>query len=188
MNNAAEHSMYFAAIVCPSPIEEKVLHFKHWMKNQFGCLVAMRSPAHITLIPPFWLDEIRETELLQTLQSFTSVMDELEIQLEDFSHFGKKVLYVHVKENSALEEVKFQAENYFMQSFGDVIKKDDHVFHPHVTIANRDLKPGDFEKAWQHFSIKAFNQTFRANIISVLKFSQGKWNVIGEKNWMTAAK
>lgn len=46
-------SMYFVAVVCPDEINQKVLSFKHWMRDQFGCTVALKSPAHITLIPHF---------------------------------------------------------------------------------------------------------------------------------------
>lgn len=183
MNPSTTHNMFFIAIVCPPEVNEKVLRFKHWMKEQFGCVVALKSPAHITLIPPFWLEDVRETELLQTLQSFRSDMDELEIQLDGFSHFGKRVLFINVKENPALHELKKQTEIHFIQSFGDTIKKDERPFHPHISIANRDMKPGDFEKAWQHFSKKEFKETFRTKTISLLKLSPGKWNVIGSTNW-----
>lgn len=176
-------SMYFVAILCPPPADEKVLRFKHWMKDRFGCVVALKSPAHITLIPPFWLDETKEAELQQTLQSITSDKDELEIQLNGFSHFGKRVLFVNVKDNPALEELKNQIEIHFMKSFSDIIKKDNRPFHPHITIANRDLKPGDFEKAWEHFSKNNFNATFNTRTISLLKLSTGKWNVIGSTKW-----
>lgn len=153
------------------------------MKEQFGCVVALKSPSHITLIPPFWLDEAREMELLRTLQSFKTDIDELEIHLEGFSHFGKKILFVQVKANSALEELKKQTENHFMQSFGNIIKKDDRLFHPHITIATRDLKPQDFSKAWEYFSKKNFSATFQSRTITLLKLSPGKWNIIGEKKW-----
>jgi 2'-5' RNA ligase len=183
MNRSSEHNMYFLAILCPPQVDDKVLSFKHWVKEQFASVVALKSPAHITLIPPFWLEETREAELLQTLQSFTSDMEELEIQLEVFLHFGKKVLFVQVKENPSLQELQSQTENYFLQSFGGSIKKDNRPFHPHITIANRDIKPGDFGKAWQYFSKKIFKETFRTKTISLLKLISTKWIVIGEKNW-----
>ena len=183
MNLPATHSMYYAAIVCPPEAEEKVVHFKHWMKEQFGCVVALRSPAHITLIPPFWLEEARETKLQNAVQSFASDIEELEIHLEGFAHFARRVLFIGVKENPALEEIKKQTEFHLMKSFSDVIKTDDRPFHPHITIANRDLKPSDFIKAWEHFSKKDFKEIFHSRTISLLKLSPGKWSVIGEKEW-----
>ena len=168
MEQSAPHNMYFVAILCPLPVNEKVLLFKNWMKEQFGCVVALKSPAHITLVPPFWLREANELLLLQSLQSFETTLDGLEIELDGFSHFGKRVLFVSVKENPALNELKSQVEGHFMKSFGASIQKDDRPFHPHITIANRDLKPSDFEKAWQHFNNRAFREIFPANSISSL--------------------
>jgi 2'-5' RNA ligase len=175
--------MYFVAILCPPAVDEKLQQYKYWMKERFGSVVALKSPSHITLIQPFWFERDKEGILKRLLQDFTSDMDELEIQLEGFSHFGKRVLFAAVRENHSLEEVKKQAEDHFAESCHDIVKKDDRPFHPHITIANRDLKPGDFEKAWQHFSEKPFTEAFRTQTISLLKLTDGKWNVISEKRW-----
>jgi 2'-5' RNA ligase len=183
VNLSIKHSMYYVAIVCPPGVDEKVIQFKQWMKEQFGCVVALKSPAHITLIQPFWLDNERETDLLQTLQSFSGDGEELVIQFEGFSHFGNRVLFIQVKENPALQEMQRQTEKHFLPYFNDVKKKDIRPFHPHITIANRDMKPGDFQKAWQNFSEKKFNDAFCTKAISLLKLSQGKWKVIGSANW-----
>ena len=183
MRQSGAHSMFFVAIICPPSVEKKVLEYKRRMKEQFGCTVALKSPAHITLIPPFWLEDESETTLVDTLQLFSSDIDTLEIHLNGFSHFGKRVLFVKVNENPALEEIKKQVENHFSKVFNDVFKKDDRPFHPHVTIANRDIKPSDFLTAWEYFSKKEFNKIFHINGISLLKLCQGKWGVIGAKSW-----
>ena len=183
MNFSSRHNMYFVAIVCPQEIDKDVLQFKNWMKEQFGCVVALKSPAHITLIPPFWLDEEKEKKLLETLQAFKSETNELEIQLDGFSKFGKRVLFIRVLENPGLDKIKNETEYHFVNSFGDLVKKDDRAFHPHVTIANRDLKPADLEKAWEHFEKKVFKENFSSQTISLLKLTAGKWKVIGEKKW-----
>ncbi len=183
MNLSATHRMYFIAILCPPELDKKVLQFKYWMKEQFGSVVALKSPAHITLIQPFWMEEGSEEKLKQTLELFTSDMNELEIQLENFSHFGKRVLFARVQENPSLDEFRNQVENHFLRAYGDLIKKNDRPFHPHITIANRDLKPGDFKKAWQHFSNKIFKEKFHSKTVSLLKLTDGKWNVTGEKTY-----
>ena len=183
MRQSGAHSMFFVAIICPPSVDKKVLQYKRLMKEQFGCIVALKSPAHITLIPPFWLEDEREKALVDTLQLFSSDIDTLKIHLNGFSHFGKRVLFVKVNENPALEEVKKQVENHFIKVFNDVFKKGDRTFHPHVTIANRDIKPSDFLTAWQYFSQKEFNEIFPGITISLLKLSSGQWNIIGEKTW-----
>ena len=182
MNQQAAHSMYYVAVLCPPEIDKKILEYKRWMKERFGCVVALKSPAHITLIPPFWLEEEKETILQHTCTSFASELPELTIGIQGFSHFSKKVLYAVVTGNPAIEELKKQVEVHFVSSF-DVIKKDERPFHPHITIATRDLKPSDFIKAWDYFSTKEFTTTFTTQTISLLKLIEGKWNVIKEKNW-----
>ena len=178
------HSMYFVGIVCPGELDKKVHQFKIWMLEHYGCKVALRSPAHITLVPPFWFDESGEDLLLQTLSSFHSDARELVVGLNDFSHFSKRVLFIQILYNNGLNIIKSATELHFRRSLGDIIKLDDRPFTPHITIANRDLKPSDFIKAWEHFSKKSFDDSFHTSHISLLKLGTEKWNVIAEKNWM----
>jgi 2'-5' RNA ligase len=177
MSAAATHSMYFIAIVCPETINEKIQKFKQWMKDRFGCVVAMRSPAHITLIPPFWFMHEREHELVNPVQAFINPSPQ-KIELDGFSHFRKKVLFARVKENPSLNELKSEAERYFTGKIGASFRIDERPFHPHVTIANRDMKPSHFEEAWQHFSNKTFQESFDSNSIALLKLNPGGWTVI----------
>ena len=180
MSTSATHKMYYVATVCPEQINEKIQKLKQWMKDRFGCVVAMKSPAHITLIPPFWFLIEREHELVNAVQTFTNPSLPVKIELEGFSHFRKKVLFVQVKENASLGELKGGTEKYFSGKFGAIFKKDDRAFHPHITVANRDMKPSHFEQAWGHFSNMIFEESFSSNSISLLKLNPGKWTIIAE--------
>jgi 2'-5' RNA ligase len=175
--------MYYLAIVCPQAIDQKVSQFKQLMKDRFSCIVAMKSPAHITLIAPFWFDEDREHELVDALASFHSDMETLTLHLAGFNHFNRRVLFVELEAQPALEELREQLSQYFTTRFPGEIKKDLRPFHPHVTIATRDLKPGDFIKAWDYFSHQEFTASFTTQTISLLKLSPGKWNVFSEQQW-----
>ncbi len=183
MKQGVTHNMHYVAIVCPLQINEKVLRCKQWMKEQFGCVVALKSPAHITLVPPFWLEEAKQTQLQEVLGSFTSDLPETTINLEGFDHFRKQVLFINVKENMVLKELKKEAEAHFSEGFSNRIKKENRLFHPHITIANRDMKPSHFEEAWEYFSKKEFKETFSIKTISLLKLEEGKWNAIDRKMW-----
>ncbi len=182
MDIPVTHAMYFVAIMCPPELDQYVLQLKYRMRDQFGSVVALKSPAHITIIPPFWLDLNKEKKLQETLQAFGTDRDELIIHLDGFSTFSKRVLFIRVLENSGLEVIKKQAEQHFAATFGDLIPKD-RPFHAHITIANRDLKPGDFEKAWLYFSNKNCKENFSSRTISLLKLTEGNWKVIAEKSW-----
>ncbi len=176
-------SMYYVAVLCPPAIDDKVQKHKLWMRDHFSCTVALKSAAHITLISPFWLKNESEQLLINTLQSFQTDKLPVEIQLRNFSHFSDRVISVAVDENQQLAVLHKETEDHFIQSFYGIIKPDGRPFHPHVTIANRDVKPGDFIKAWEHFGKEKFAESFQATAVSLLKLEQEKWNLLAEKQF-----
>lgn len=175
------NQLYYIALLCPERIDRMVLGHKLWLKEQFGCALALKSPAHLTLIPPFRLEENREEALIQALQTFTGAKEELSIVLNGFGHFSKRVVFIKVEENPALYELKKQTELHLIPSFGDAIKPGTRPFHPHVTLATRDLPLHAFDAAWTHFSTLPFRETFRAGTLSLLRLYPGQWKVIREK-------
>jgi 2'-5' RNA ligase len=183
MSSANVHSMYYIAIVCPEVINKKVLQYKLWMQQHFDCKVALKSPAHITLATPFYFETTKEPELIEAVRRFNYDHLPVVVQLNDFSHFGKRVIFIQVNTNKELEPLCQTINIYFHQLFPDLIKKEERPFHPHITIANRDVKPSAFIKAWEYFSKQKFEESFASNTISLLKLSDSKWNVIAQKDW-----
>ena len=185
MNGHSLHNMYYVAIVCPDGINEKILTYKLWMQQHFCCIVALKSPAHITLIPPFYFDPSKEEALINTLTSFINHESTVNIYLNGFSHFGKSVIFVKVENNKVLEELYQSINLHFQNAMPGIIKKEERAFHPHVTIANRDVKPSAFLKAWEYFSKKQFETSFETNTISLLKLVEGKWKIVYKRVWKT---
>lgn len=183
MNNFATHSMFYIAVLCPQEINRKVHQYKLWMREHFGCIVALKSPAHITMIAPFWLPNEEEDSLIKTFNNFQPELSPVEISLNNFAHFSNRVIFVSVNENQQLTTLQKKVEEHFILQFSRNIKAEQRPFHPHITIANRDIKPGDFNKAWQYFSKQKLDESFTSNSISLLKLSPGKWNVIAEKQY-----
>ncbi len=175
--------MYYAAVLCPEWLNKKILQFKNHMKAEFGCTIALKSPAHITLVPPFWFENVREKELLNALLSFWSELEPFEINLGGFDHFNQRVLFVSVDRNPELKRLKEELELHLTFSFPGVIEADHRRFHPHVTIASRDMQHAHFVKAWAFYSKKEFREQFIAENVSLLKLVEGKWVVIGTREW-----
>jgi 2'-5' RNA ligase len=175
--------MYYIAIVCPPELDKRITSFKRWMREHFGCTASLRSPAHITLVPPFWWEPAREDELIKGLQGYPADYRETEVRLNGFSHFGNRVLFVRVQPDEHLEAMRQEALSYFIPLLGRSFKVGDRPFVPHITIANRDLKPGDFIKAWDHFREMEFLAIFTASTVSLLRLLPEKWMVIAERKW-----
>jgi 2'-5' RNA ligase len=167
--------MYFIAVAAPASINEKVLEWKHYMRDHFGCAVALHSPAHITLIPPFWMNEELEQELIDDVEVFTEQAASLEISLKNFDAFKPRVIFVHVQENEALAELKSSLEQFLLSKNRYPLKKETRPFHPHLTIANRDLLKKDFPAAFEHFSKIKYAISFPVNVLTLFTHDGSQW-------------
>lgn len=169
--------LFFIAIVTPEALNHQVLEWKHYMREQFHCKVALKSPAHITLIPPFTMAETAQPEIQALLEPFAASQHPFAIQLKNFAAFKPRVIYANVLPNPALSALQTSLEATLLQSGRVPIKKEDRPFHPHITIANRDLQKEDFPLAWQHFQQITYEASFTANTISLLKNNEHKWEI-----------
>lgn len=170
---------YFIALVAPASVNRQVLEWKHYMLQHFHCKVALKSPAHITLIPPFDMPEPMQHEMEEQLQLFSARHRPFPIQLKNFAAFKPRVLYVHVQPNTHLSDLRARLEAFLLQFKHFPIKKEERPFHPHVTIANRDLQKEDFPPAWLYFQRLSYEVSFPANAISLLRHNGQTWEVAG---------
>ena len=170
--------MYFIAFVAPQEIDRQVLEWKNFMKDHYGCVVALRSPAHITLIPPFWIDETLQTDLQNSLEEFSATQEPFIVHLKDFSAFKPRVIYVAVEQNEDLQKIKSSLENFLLAKNIFPIKAEDRPFHPHVSIALRDLHKKAFHEAWEIFSKKNYAAEWPVKGISLLRHNEKNWEVI----------
>lgn len=166
---------YFIAIVAPEQINQQVLAWKQYMLQHFNCKVALKSPAHITLIPPFIMIDDLLPQMAEQLELFSARQQSFPIQLKNFAAFKPRVLYVHVEPNTHLSDLQVNLEAFLLQHKHFPIKKEERSFHPHVTIANRDLQQNDFHIAWQHFQQLSYEVTFPANAIALLQHNGQMW-------------
>lgn len=169
--------MYFIAIVAPAQINTQVLQWKYYMRDHYGCTVALRSPAHITLIPPFWMNEQLEPGLITDVDSFSLQHHSFPITLKNFDAFKPRVIFVGIEENKSLQQLKSSLEQHLLSLHKYPIKKESRPYHPHLTIANRDLRKKDFYPAFDHFSKIDYAETFPASDIAVLKHDGMEWQV-----------
>jgi 2'-5' RNA ligase len=170
--------MYFLAILTPPEVNKKVLEWKYYMREHYGCVVAMRSPAHITLVAPFWMNEELEILFSEDVQSFSTEQTPFKIEVKDFDAFRPKVIFLHVKASEKLTQLRSTLETHLLSKKKYPVKHEERPFHPHVTIANRDLMKKDFPEAFNHFKKIAYRKEFIAGEISVLKHVGGEWNAI----------
>jgi 2'-5' RNA ligase len=170
--------MYFIAIVLPQQLNEKIIAYKHFMQERFGCRVGLKSPAHITLIPPFWMEDEKEAQLLQDMDLLSSSIPCFHVSTNHFSAFKPRTIFIDVKANEELGRVKQITDAFFRQRPVYKAKTGSRPFHPHITIATRDLHKKSFYEAWPSFQGKKFEEEWIATGLSVLRHNQRNWDVI----------
>jgi len=53
--------------------------------------------------------------------------------------------------------------------------ENDRAFHPHITLAYRDVTPEKFEEIWKHFRRKEFSTSVEIDQIQILDHIQHVW-------------
>jgi 2'-5' RNA ligase len=169
-----QNESYFIAITLPEPLHSEIESMKKSISEKYGTRSVLRSPAHITIVPPFFWGN--ETELLDFLNSFS--FPEFDIELKDYKRFEQRVIFIDVVENKQLLDLHHQFNAEFFQRFSGLNKKRPYIFHPHITIGNRDWKPEMFKKCWDEYKDQEFSASFECKQLTLLKNVNSLWKII----------
>jgi len=176
-----KRKQYFVAVIPPSPGYEEALAFKEYFKDKYESRAALNSPPHITLHMPFMWNEDKEGKLVTALDEFVSQHDPIKICLDNFSSFPPRVIFINVTESDALDALQRSLHRFFKRELGIFnANYQDRPFHPHLTLAFRDLKKSKYQLAWEEFSEKEYKSEFMADKIALLKHNRSRWDVFKE--------
>ena len=173
--------LYFIGIIPPKDSYDGACKLKHYFKEHYNSKASLNSPPHITLHMPFQWKEEKENELIEKLQFFSSEIKNFNLQLSNFGSFPPRVIFIHVVPNDELSDLhkslhRFAKRglNVFNANYKDL------PFHPHITLAFRDLKKPMFAKAWEEFQTKEFKYQFNVDRFALLKHNGKTWEVYKE--------
>ncbi|MBK7408054.1 MAG: 2'-5' RNA ligase family protein [Saprospirales bacterium] len=169
--------MYFIALIPPDPIALEVKAFKELAAARFHTKRALNSPAHITLQPPFSMPEDRLGELTALLHDFVQTATPFSQELRDFGCFKPRVIFVDIVLNDALLDLAARLKSRLTPLLGEAAI-DTRPYHPHMTVAFKDLTPQWFYRAWEHFSTQSYHRTFDADALFLLQHNGREWKVM----------
>jgi 2'-5' RNA ligase len=175
--------LYFIALIPPTPIYEEALEQKNYFKEHYNSKASLNSPPHITLHMPFRWKEQKENDLVQKIKIFTKEFEPIKVCLDNFSAFPPRVIFINVVKSEALDQMQKSVHRFFKKElnlFNANYKE--QPFHPHLTLAFRDLKKPNFKKAWEEFESKEYKAEFIADKIALLKHNGKVWQVFKEFN------
>ncbi len=172
----SSQSRYFLALIPPPTIQAEATALKHYFREHYQSQAALKSPPHITLQPPFtWPDEARD-RLFATLADFRPLIAPVPIHLSGFGAFPPRVIFLAVEPTPELMQLQTELSHYMATNLDIVDQRSrDRPFHPHLTIAFRDLKSAAFRQAWPEFEQRPAEYRFTAGAIALLRHTGQKW-------------
>lgn len=179
MKISADHQRYFLAIIPPEPIFSEAHQLKIYFKEKYKSKASLNSPPHITLHMPFQWKAKKESLLLEKLKGFLLEQSPFELHLKNFNAFPPRVIYMDVTTNEPLVIFQKTLERFCKRAFQLFnANRLDQAYHPHLTVAFRDLKKEQFVHAWGEFKVKQYDQSFQVKEIAVLKHVGTAWEVL----------
>ncbi len=176
-----QHPLYFIAIIPPSPIREELQRYKELFRDKYFSKASLNSPPHVTLHMPFRFSDKKKERMLKALASVAAHSGQFEMELKDFSAFTPRVIYVDVIANKGLIDLQrsvVQACRVDLKLLNANYKN--QAYHPHITLAFRDLKKPAFEEAWEEFGNKKYKARFLVDSFFLLKHNGSNWAVEAE--------
>lgn len=171
---------YFIALIPSEPVFSETEKIKLEISQKYDNKSSLRSPSHITLHMPFEIKQEKEEGLIKTLSEF-KFSSSFDVQLKNFGCFEPKVIFINVVKNETLiilqKELVFHVKstlNIFNQY------EDKRGFHPHLTVAFRDLKKENFYLAYKEYQTKSFEASFSSKSFFLLKHDGKRWHPFKE--------
>lgn len=179
MDSNAIH-LYFIALVPPQDLRDRVRALKKEMRDRFGAGHALKSPAHITLQMPFRWPKGEEQQLTDLLNRFRTGPSPFRIELDGYDCFAPRVIFLRVLDHDPIAELASSLKAELQKEIGLADRQVHHPFHPHLTIATRDLTEEAFHRAWPEYRERPFSASFQAEGFTLLKHNGKYWEIYRE--------
>jgi len=173
MKNAA---LWFVALIPPEPVAGEIQNFKLEASKKYNSARALRSPAHITLFPPFRASHVTIDHCERRLREVSQLHNPFVLEIDGFAAFKPRVIFVKPILNPELAAIQVDVENAIV-SIVDTAERSNKQFNPHFTIAFRDLARDMFGPAWKYFSNITYKRKVVMRDMVILKHYAEGWKI-----------
>ncbi|MCE7056406.1 2'-5' RNA ligase family protein [Algoriphagus sp. AGSA1] len=175
---------YFLAIVPEGRFQEQVTQLKLEIRDLFEAKYALKSPAHITLKMPFVYNEAKEARLIEKLGDFLVNYVPLALEVKGVSTFGDRVIFLGVEAGQDLYEFQEALKAYCKKELNLIDELSDRNFHPHMTVAFKDIKKPRFQNILHYVKTRDLACKFTISHLVLLKRIDGRWETHKKLHFM----
>jgi 2'-5' RNA ligase len=175
-------NMYFMAITPPEAISQKIITIQEDFASRFESHASLKIMPHITIKGPFRFPDQEHETVVSWFSQLNIPVAPFTLELKNFDAFHRKdkpVIFIKPSPNPSLLSLQKHIIARYNEKFpGEPVMNLELNYHPHLTVAYRDLKPASFREAWEEFKEKEFSGSFEVNDYHLLQHNGKKWEVI----------
>jgi len=178
---------HFVGVLVNEELTDTLEECRTFMNQKYGCKSGHGTPIHITLIPPFSLDEQYTTyQLVETVRYACETLNGIsklpfDSELQGFGSFSERTIFANVVTSENWTLLRDSITKEVQASFPGCIKKSNKPFKTHISVANRDIPDGITFEALQSLSEIELPSAFKVNEIAIFTKKNNRW-VAEEEN------
>lgn len=169
-------SLYLIGVLPPEQLSEEIEEIRQELSERFNIYAALKPPVHITLFRPLKLDEKLEKHLVKLLKPIGYNHYPFSQDLLNFDCFNIQTAFITAVKSSPLNDLQKEISGVINKNKIDVKDvKGNTTFHPHITVAYRDIPPEVFPLLWNELKNRKFKRSFMVDKFHLLKHNRKKW-------------
>ncbi len=169
-------SLYLTSILPPAYLSDEIDDIRKELSDRYQMFAALKPPVHITLYRPVDVSQNFELQLIKLLQPVSRAHSPFTVDLLNFNSFNIQTLYITAIKSPILHGLQKDVSAVFNKNKIDPKEvKGNTTFHPHVTVAYRDVPPEKFPFIWDELKNRKFKRSFSVNYFTLLKHDGKQW-------------
>ena len=150
------------------------------MNQAYGCKSGHKTPIHVTLVPPFALQEEFSTgDLVSAIEKYVLPQNlGFLAHIENFDAFGDRTIFANVISSEKWTKLRDETVKAILKTCPGCTKKDQRPFYPHGTIANRDIPFGVMKKALETMNELNLVEDFPVDNITIFERQGFCWEAV----------
>lgn len=179
-----DKNLKLIAIVPPEPVYSSIRKEQEYIAATWGPVHALRTPPHLTIVPPISLSSAEIGLLFGMAGAFAGSVPPFRMELRDYGSFRPRVIFINPILNHTLHDLYDLWNQAIIARMPHVLDKyPERPFHPHITLAHKDVTHPQFDKMWRYYNHKKYHATFEVDHFCILKYTEEGW-VVEEKFYL----
>lgn len=167
------NKLYFVALLPDDNTCKLVADYKQVIYRQFACKAALKSPAHITLVPPFMMNNAQLEQVMVEMKKISSTATKFRIQTEGWNHFTNRTIYLDCQNSQYLAKIHARCQELAMQIGINISQRN---FIPHITLANRDINAQQYDSLWEIVNNMDYPKSVIIDSLVIFEQTPNQWH------------